>query len=108
MSKDLIGKYCLVYMTPSKIEFSPEIYTITDLHSVYPNTHVFLNNDYEGIYHVKGLLLSDNKEKLENLLEFQREYLEELNTLRNKIHNLKKDYSIVMSNMVKEGVWRHV
>lgn len=102
MSKDLIGKYCLVYTTPSKIEFRPEIHTITELHSVYPNTHVFLDNDYDGIYHVRGLLLSDNKEKLENLLEFQRKYLEELNTMRNKIHNLKKDHSVTVSKMIKE------
>lgn len=102
MSKDLIGKYCLVYMTPSKTEFRSEIHTITDLHNVYPNTHVFLDNDYDSIYHVKGLLLSDDIEKLEKLLEVQRDYLEELNTLRNNIHNLKKDHSIVMGKMIKE------
>jgi len=102
MTKDLIGKYCLVYMTPSKTEFRPEIHTITDLHNLYPKTHVFLDNDYDSIYHVKGLLLSDDINKLENLLEFQGEYLEELNTLRNKIHNLKKYYSINMSKIIKE------
>ena len=100
MIKDLIGKYCLVYMTPSKTEFRPDIHTITDLHNLYPNTHVFLDNDYDSIYHIRGLLLSDDIKKLENLLEFQGEYLEELNTLRNKIHNLKKYHSINKSKII--------
>lgn len=102
MSKDLVGKYCLVYMTPSKTEFRPEIHTISDLHKDYPNTHLFLDNDYSSIYRIQGLLISDDIEKLENLLEVQEEYLEELNTLRNKIHNLKKDHSIEMIKRIKE------
>lgn len=102
MSNDLIGKHCLVYTTASKTEFRPDISVITDLHNVYPNTHVFLDDDYDSIYHVKGLLLSDDIEKLEKLLKVQGEYLEELNTLRNKIHNLKKYHSINMSKMIKE------
>lgn len=102
MNKDLIGKYCLVYMTPSKVEFRPDIHNITDLHNVYPNTHVFLDNDYDSIYHVKGLLLSENKETLEEVLKVQEAYLNELSDLRTKIHNLKKQHSIVMSKMIKE------
>lgn len=102
MNKDLIGKYCLVYMTPSKTEFRPEIHTITDLHNLYPNTHVFLDNDYASIYHIRGLLVSDNKETLEGVLKVQEDYLSELYDLRTRIQSLKKQHSIVMSKMIKE------
>lgn len=102
MSKDLIGKYCLVYMTPSKTEFRPEISVITSVSKNYPESYVMLDNDIDISYHIQGLLISDDIEKLENLLEVQGEYLEGLNTLRNKIHNLKKEHSVVMNNMVKE------
>lgn len=102
MSKDLIGKYCLVYMTPSKIEFRPEISVITGVSKNYPDSYVTLDNDVNSGYHIQGLLISDDIEKLENLLEVQGEYLEELNTLRNKIHNLKKDYSVKIGHAIKE------
>ena len=102
MTKDLIGKYCLVYMTPSKFEFRPEIHAITDLHNVYPNTHVFLDNDYASIYHIRGLLVSDNKETLEEVLKVQEAYLSELHDLRTLIQNLKKQHSIVISKTIKE------
>lgn len=102
MSKDLIGKYCLVEMTPSKTEFHPEIRKITGLHTVYSNTHVILDDDNYSAYHIGGLLISDSKEQLENLLKVQNEYLEELNTLRNKIHDLKLQHSLNVSKMIKE------
>lgn len=102
MSKDLIGKYCLVYMTPSKTEFRPEISFITGVSKDYPDSYVILDNDMNSIHYIQGLLVSDDIEKLENLLEVQGEYLEELNALRNKIHNLKKQHSIMMSKIVKE------
>ena len=102
MTKDLIGKYCLVYMTPSKTEFRPEISIITGVSKNYPDSYVILDNDVNSSYHTRGLLISDDIEKLENLLEVQGEYLEELNTLRNKIHNLKRDHSIEMIKIIKE------
>jgi len=102
MIKDLIGKYCLVYMTPSKIEFRPEISVITGVSKNYADSYVILDNDIYSSYHIRGLLVSDNIEKLENLLEVQGEYLEELHTLRNKIHNLKKHHSIEMIKIIKE------
>lgn len=104
MTKDLIGKYCLVYMTPRKLEFRPEISVITGVSKNYPESYVILDNAMNSIHHIQGLLVSDDIERLENLLEVQGEYLKELNTLRNKIHNLKKDYSIEMSKIIKEGV----
>lgn len=102
MNKDLIGKYCLVYMTPSKTEFRPEISIITGVSKTFPSSYVILDNDINSSYHIRGLLISDDIEKLEELLEFQGEYLEELNTLRNKIHNLKKDHSINMIKIIKD------
>lgn len=102
MSKDLIGKYCLVYMTASKTEFRPEINIITGVNKNYPDNYVTLDNDVNSGYHTLALLISDNKKTLEEVLKVQEVYLNELSDLRNKIHNLKKDYSIVMSNMVKE------
>ena len=102
MSKDLIGKYCLVYMTPSKTEFRPVISIITGVSKSFPDSYVILNNDVNSSYHIRGLLISDDIEKLENLLEVQEEYLEELNTLRNKIHNLKKYYSVKICGVIKE------
>lgn len=101
MSKDLIGKYCLVYMTPSKTEFRPEISAITDLHNLCPNTHVFLDNDYDSIYHIRGLLVSDNKETLEEVLKVQELYLSKLHDLRTRINNLNKEHSIDMSKMIR-------
>lgn len=102
MTKDLIGKYCLVYMTPSKTEFRPKIYTITGVSKNYPESYVILDNDVNSTYHIRGLLVSDNKETLEGVLKVQEDYLSELNLLRNKIHNLKKDHSIEMIKIIKE------
>jgi hypothetical protein len=102
MIKDLIGKYCLVYMTPSKTEFRPEISVITGVSKNYPDSYVTLDNDVNGGYHIRSLLSSDNKKTLEEVLKVQEVYLKELSDLRNKIHNLKKEHSVVMSKMVKE------
>lgn len=102
MSKDLIGKYCLVYMTPSRTEFRLEISVITGVSKNFPDSYVILDNDMNSSYHVQGLLVSDDIGKLENLLEVQGEYLEDLNTLRNKIHNLKKDYSVKIGRVIKQ------
>lgn len=101
MSKDLIGHYCLVYMTPSKTEFRPEIHTITDLHKEYPNILVFLDSNYNSSYHIGGLLISDNKETLEEALKVQELYLSKLHDIRTQINNLKREHSINMSKMIK-------
>lgn len=102
MSKNLIGKYCLKEMTPNKTEFHSEISVITGLHNLYPDSYVFLYNNEDSLYHVKGLLITEDIEALEELLEVQKDYLEELNTLRNKIHNLKKEYSVTATMIIKE------
>lgn len=102
MSKDLIGKYCLVEMTPSKTEFHPEISVITGVSKNYPDSYVMLDNDVNSSYHIRGLLVSENKETLEGVLKVQEAYLSELHYLRIKIHNLKKEHSINMSKIIKE------
>ncbi len=53
-------------------------------------------------YFVNSLLITDDIEILESLLEVQKDYLEELNALRNRIHTLKKDHSVTVSKMIKE------
>lgn len=102
MSKDLIGKYCLREMTPSKIEFRPEISVITGVSKNYPDSYVILDNDIDASYHIRGLLISDNKEALKEVLKVQEVYLNELHDLRIKIHNLKKEHSINISKIIKE------
>lgn len=102
MSKDLIGKYCLREMTPSKTEFHPEVSVITGLHNLYPDNYVFLDNKQDSLCHINSLLITDDIEVLEELLEVQKEYLEELNALRNKIHTLKTEHYIAVSKMIKE------
>lgn len=102
MTKDLIGKYCLREMTPSTTEFHSEVSVITGLHNMYPNSYVHLDGDCNGAYHINSLLIADDIEVLEGLLEVQKEYLEELNTLRNKIHTLKKGHSVTVNKLIKE------
>lgn len=102
MSKDLIGKYCLREMTPSKTEFHSEISVITGVHNTYPDSWVHLDGDCNSAYHINSLLITDDIEVLEGLLGVQKEYLEELNTFRNKIHTLKKGHYVTVSKMIKE------
>lgn len=102
MSKDLIGKYCLREMTPSKTEFHSEKSVITSIHKTFPDSYVHLDGDCDSAYFVNSLLITDDIEILESLLEVQKDYLEKLNALRNRIHTLKKDHSVTVSKMIKE------
>lgn len=98
---NLIGKYCLYMKIPLRTEFHDEVYTITGLHNVYDN-YVFLNGDFESLYHVHGLLISGDIDYLNEILRVQKTYINHLGLLEDKVSRLKDGYNKKILEMLND------
>jgi len=87
--KELIGKHCLIVNVTS---FQKDIHIITGVHPTH-DTMVYLDNNYDSIYHYKrALYVSDDIRVLQNILDLQEKYLKAKDSLQYQLKCLESEY----------------
>ena len=87
---DLIGKSCLI--VDGYYSFQKDIHTITRVHPMH-DTMVYLDNNFDSMYHcVRALHISDDIEKLQDILKLQEDYTKSKESLQYQLECLESEY----------------
>lgn len=85
---ELIGKQCLIVNVTS---FQKDIHTITGVHPTH-DTMVYLDNNFDSLYHCRRALYVSDVETLQEILNLQEQYLKAKDSLQYQLKCLESEY----------------
>ena len=85
---ELIGKQCLIVNVTS---FQKDIHTITGVHPTH-NMMVYLDNDFDSLYHCRRALYVSDLDTLQGILILQEQYLKAKDSLQDQLKCLESEY----------------
>ena len=86
---ELIGKPCLIV---NGTTFRRDIHYITGVHHTH-ELMAFLDNDFDSLYHCKrALFISEDVDKLQQILKLQEDYLKAKVSLQYQLKCLESQY----------------
>ena len=85
---ELIGKQCLIVNVTS---FQKDIHTITGVHPTH-DTMVYLDNNFDSLYHCRRTLYVSDVETLQEILNLQDQYLKAKDSLQYQLKCLESEY----------------
>ena len=85
---ELIGKQCLIVNVTS---FQKDIHTITGVHPTH-DTMVYLDNNFDSLYHCRRALYVSDVETLQEILNLQDQYLKAKDSLQYQLKCLESEY----------------
>ena len=85
---ELIGKQCLIVNVTS---FQKDIHTITGVHPTH-DTMVYLDNNFDGLYHCRRALYVSDLDTLQGILNLQDQYLKAKDSLQYQLKCLESEY----------------
>ena len=85
---ELIGKQCLIVNVTS---FQEDIHTITGVHPTH-DTMVYLDNNFDSLYHCRRALYVSDLCTLQEILNLQEQYLKAKDSLQYQLKCLESEY----------------
>ena len=85
---ELLGKQCLIINVTS---FQKDIHTITGVHPTH-DTMVYLDNNFDSLYHCRRALYVSDVETLQEILNLQEQYLKAKDSLQYQLKCLESEY----------------